>query len=112
MGVILAADDICKGDYVAVHSPDPKLARRLRHFVDTQMPQHLFPVPLGVPMRVVAISLPFVACSIIQPGGSESSPLIIDMRVARLCRVDIDFVEAIQAYSNDSGHEGAPTEQV
>ena len=99
MGMLLAADDISAGDFVTIHSPEPKVLRNLLH-AGHEPPSgpHLMPVIPGVPLRVLEVSLPFVACSVIEPGRSESGPSIIDLRIVRLCRINRDFVDAIQSF--------------
>ena len=34
----------------------------------------------GIPLRIIGLSLPFVACAIIEPGGREAGPTILDIR--------------------------------
>lgn len=106
MGMLLAADDISAGDYVAVHSPEPRVIRNLRGMHgEVPICQHVMPVTPGVPMRVLEVSLPFVACSLVEPGGCESGPAIIDLRLVRLCRINNDFVEAIRSFSTNDDDE-------
>jgi hypothetical protein len=112
MGMILQADDIFEGMIVAVHSPAHAPAMRIGG-KDIAMafgrsesgeprimaaPQPELPVQPGVPLRVIATSFPFVACSIIQPVGSEAGPVMVDLRDVRLCRLDHRFVGAIAKY--------------
>ena len=102
MGTLLKADDLTKGQFVAVHSLSP-LARLCRESIDEReasVPPA--PVPLGFPLRVLEVSLPFVACSLLQPGGKESGPMIIDLRNVRLCRLSNRFIEAIKAFPPES----------
>ena len=99
MGLILAADDFTAGDYVAVHSVQPIASRAFRAKQDILAHcQFMSPVPPGIPLRVLEVSLPFVACGLLEPGGCESGPVIIDIRVVRLCRIRSVFVDAIKAF--------------
>jgi hypothetical protein len=112
MGMILQADDIFEGMIVAVHSPAHAPAMRIggkdiaMTFGQSESgeprimaaPQPELPVQPGVPLRVIATSFPFVACSIIQPSGREAGPVMIDLRDVRLCRMDQRFAGAIAQY--------------
>lgn len=103
MGILLKADDLTKGQFVAVHSLSP-IARLCREQSDERdTGGSPAPVPPGFPLRVLEVSLPFVACSLLQPGGKESGPTIIDLRNVRLCRLNNGFIEAIKAFPPDSG---------
>jgi hypothetical protein len=55
--------------------------------------------PRGVPLRVLGVSLPFVACAILKPGGGECGPTILDVRRVRLARLDPSYVEAISSFT-------------
>lgn len=103
MGILLKADDLAKGQFVAVHSLSP-IARLCReHSDERDAGSSPAPVPPGFPLRVLEVSLPFVACSLLQPGGKESGPMIIDLRNVRLCRLNNGFIEAIKDFPPDSG---------
>jgi hypothetical protein len=101
MGILLKADDITKGQFVAVHSLSAmaNYCRERTEERDASSPPA--PVPPGYPLRVLEVSLPFVACSLLQPGGKESGPMIIDLRNVRLCRLNNGFIEAIKAFPPD-----------
>ena len=100
--MILAPDDIQIGNYVTVHSVClPFRDRR------GQRPQSLPgdaiitagpPVPAGVPLRILAESLPFVLCSVLEPGGTEAGPAIIDIRTIRLAPVSDAYVDALRQF--------------
>ncbi len=94
MGTILAPDDISAGIHVAIHSVNLPKNRSSRSLVTPA----LLPVPLGVPMQVLEVSLPFVACEIVEPGGGVSGPALLDLRFVRLCRLNDRFVNAITAF--------------
>ena len=122
MGLIKTIDDISVGDLVAMYGPVPRKhpskhrgvedAGSFRQwFEEARMRpdevivmQPKMPVPPGYPMRVLEVSLPFAACVVIEPGGSESGPAIIDLRSFQLCRVSKEFVAAIQGFK-DEGEE-------
>ncbi len=115
MGMILRADDISQGMFVAVHSPVHAPAMRIggkdiaMTFSQSDSgeprimaaPQPELPVQPGVPLRVIATSFPFVACSIIQPTGSEAGPVMLDLRYVQLCRLDQQFVGTIAQYVSE-----------
>jgi hypothetical protein len=93
MSKLLEADDINNGDYIAVYS--------CRESVDIQNPamlQTLLPVRLGVPLCVLNVSLPFIACAMPGPNNEIGGPVIIDIRDVLLCRVDNSFIEAITSF--------------
>ena len=106
MGKILVADDINVDQFVAVHS--------LADSAPTQNPalaQALSPVPFGVPLRVLEVSLPFVACAVIEPGGTEGGPVICDLRNIQLCCMDECFIDAIRGFQTLEGSEQQEQEQ-
>lgn len=93
MSKLLEADDINNGDYIAVYS--------CRETVDIQNPamlQTLLPVRLGVPLCVLNVSLPFIACAMPGPNNEIGGPVIIDIRDVLLCQVDKSFVESITSF--------------
>jgi len=98
MGVLLEADDVTKGQFVAVHSLSTaaRFCQELGDEREGNGPPA--PIPPGYPLRVLEVSLPFVACSLLQPGGKESGPMIIDLRNVHLCRLSHGFIEAIRAF--------------
>jgi len=56
------------------------------------------PVPPGYPLKVLSKSLPFITCSILQPGGGKCGPLVIDLRHFQLCHITDDFVESVASF--------------
>ena len=101
MGTILAADDLSPEMFVAVHSlRRPTLVARCRgpQIVDIHEAPPATPVPPGLPLQVLGLSLPFVACSVLEPGGYFGGPVIVDLRAVRLTRLSPDFVAAVQAF--------------
>lgn len=108
MSLVLAPDDLASGMFVAVHS------RRQRFMVHQTEDRSLLtaipaetgpPVPCGVPLRVIGLSLPFAACAVLHPGGAESGPAIIDLRDVQLCRLDGSFIASIAAFATDDDEE-------
>jgi hypothetical protein len=106
VGLLLNVDDIDVGMEVAVYGPARK-ARRMHRFhpatgtmeAMAAPEQHDHRVPPGVPMQVIGVSPPFVACTIIEPGGNRCSSLVIlDLRETRLCRLLGEFVESIEGW--------------
>lgn len=100
MGLILAPDDIAANAFVAIHSVVPACRPRLGKPRLVPIAPSLMPVPPGLPLRVLEVSLPFVACAMIEPDGSESGPVIIDLRHIRLCRLNGQFVSAITSFAS------------
>jgi len=100
-GSILAPDDLRVGTYVALHSvaaaprtcpeePERRMSgRRCREGP---------PLGFGMPLQIRAISLPFLACAVLQPGGGHVGPVILDLRGVRLIAVSRQFVRAIAEF--------------
>jgi hypothetical protein len=109
-GSILAPDDIHVGFYVALHSSSAphqscdQSQRRPAGLSDLSDP----PLGAGMPLLVRAISLPFVACAILQPGGGHAGPVIIDVRHLRLIKVSSGFVRAIAEFKMAGSDEAEP----
>lgn len=103
-GVILPADDLRVGAYVAVHScvvsRTSPVDSEEEHFgrVAPQSPARA--IAFGVPLQVRAITLPYVICAAIHPGGSRRGPVLIDMRQVRLMRVSRKYVSAMTQFGN------------
>ncbi len=100
-GSILAPDDFRVGAYVAVHSvaaaprtcpEEPE--RRMSGRPCREGP----PLGFGMPLQIRAISLPFLACAVLQPGGGHVGPVILDLRGLRLIAVSRQFVRAIAEF--------------
>ncbi|MBX7135127.1 MAG: hypothetical protein K1X67_20870 [Fimbriimonadaceae bacterium] len=101
VGSVLAPDDLRVGQHVAIHSfcgmrPTPSGAATERA-VETASA-----VALGVPLQINAISLPFVMCGLLLPGGGYMGPLILDLRTVRLIAVSRAYVNSIVKFSNAS----------
>ena len=101
MGTLIAADDLTNNDYVAVHSPKSNRpdawnnGKNENHFITEYSP-----VPPGYPLRVIGLSLPFAACCVLEPGGRESAPMILDLRNIQLCRLSNEFVNSIASFQS------------
>ena len=99
MRLLLAPEDIRTNAFVSVYSPirqaTPELAE---HPKLAALVARKTPVPAGVPLRVLECSLPFVVCAVIEPGGSEAGPIILDLREVQLCRIGDAFVNAIVSF--------------
>lgn len=108
MGSILAADDLAPQMFVAVHShcrSDRNVRRAGPYGIEVHEVPPASPVPPGVPLQVMASSLPFVVCSILEPGGNLDGPVILDLRAVRLMRLAPEFVEAVAAYSTETSKD-------
>lgn len=100
--MILAPDDIQVNTYVSIHSVRAQLkgerSSNRRDQAAYVVIAEALPVPLGVPLRVLSVSLPFVLCAVVDPEGAESSPAIIDVRVHRLTPTTESFVDALRQF--------------
>lgn len=112
MSLILATDDLNAGMFVAVFAP--RVSKPSHRTVGTDCPGALLlapiPVPPGIPLRILGVSVPFVACAVIEPGGIEAGPVVIDLRTVTLARIDPAFVDSIAkfepgALAHDDGGE-------
>ncbi len=104
MSLILAVDDVTPGMFAAIHScwRPRAIIRRGQPIATETALESPAPVPPGVPLRVIGVSLPFAACAVVQPGGEEAGPVIVDLRAVRLSRLDPAFVDSIASF--DPGH--------
>ena len=119
MSLMITADDLSSGMFVAVHSLRTAQRIRVRPSDDAEVALELdvptpVPAPIGVPLKVIGISLPFIACAVLKPGGGFDGPLIIDLRCVQLSRVTADFVTAIEQFMSsdekaEPPNEGAPS---
>lgn len=109
MSMIITADDFTTGMHVAVHSHiEEHRARRLVRSGPGGMHagEMLIQVPdnddsrerpqLGVPLHVIAMELPFLYCMVVEPGGEETGPAILDTRTVRLMRVSNATLDALE----------------
>lgn len=105
MGLLLNVDDIEAGMMLAVYGPVHRSTRvrkfhpeheGMREMVVAE--QAVCNVPPGVPMEVIGVSPPFVACCIVEPGGGRGGPVILDLRRTRLCRLLGGFAEALERW--------------
>ena len=115
MSTILNADDLATGMFVAVHSPSPQNRLRFRPSDVEESAIELIerppsPVPPGVPMRILGISLPFLACAVLKPGGGLDGPVIVDVRAVRLSRLSSGYIAAISNFE-PTAEQPAPAEE-
>ena len=111
--MILAPDDIQVDSHVAIHSTRrPRLMRTKVNSLRNAVLETEFvdepPVPQGVPLRVLATSLPFILCSVMEPSGTEAGPVIIDVRTVNLTRMSAAFVQALVEFGEASGSNSDP----
>ncbi len=116
-GSILAPDDLRTGMYVAIHAGMPlrhaTLEQAATAIVEAKLADARGPSP-GMPLLVMSISLPFVACGWLQPGGQIAGPVLLDIRRYSLQRVSRHFVNTIRNFpvlsaSHTAGRDQAAT---
>jgi hypothetical protein len=56
-------------------------------------------VAAGTPLRVLAMSLPFVYVAVLEGNGEESGPVILDMRLADLAEIDESVPKAVKRFA-------------
>ena len=103
---IRTPDDLSPGDWITRHTDARRRTRRGRIVVDEDgdrirldCEDDVANIPEGVPLRVLGLSLPYVVCSVLHPGGEERGPAILDVRQTRFARLDPSYVEAIATFS-------------
>ena len=124
MSTILNADDLMVGAYLAVHSRvlrrrGPRVMHRGESMpeVEEMIAQQMNtsneggPRP-GLPLRVIAIELPFLYCMVVEPGGTEAGPSILDTRNVRLMRLSAETISALVGLATDDEPEEDSDEQV
>ena len=109
MTTLIPTDDLRTDLFVTVHShierPWPVRPRRARRFDDSndERPRPTMPPPppvpdrscYGVPLRIAAVNLPYVYCMVVEPGGGENGPSILDVRQVRFMRMAPETVAMI-----------------
>jgi hypothetical protein len=108
-GSMLAADDLRIGSYMMVHSEVPPRVASPEEFgrhLAAQMAPGRRPPPMGVPLKVRAVCLPFVTCGMLKPGGGEAGPVILDVRGVRLMKVSAEYVESIREFRGGGADRG------
>ena len=96
--VVVQGDDLEAGQLVSIHSrvepPDPGFVESPFGFPMRQRGSDSVRNG-GVPLRVLSVNLPYIACSLIKPDGSEQGPILLDCRQVRLMRLEETYLEAI-----------------
>lgn len=98
MSTIIPADDLRPGLFVAAHTHgecEPHFQISHSDTIVQVTREDCVRPGLGVPMRIIAVDLPFIYCMIIEPGGSEGGPLIVDVRTLSLMRVSRTTIRAL-----------------
>ncbi len=115
--MILTPDDYEPGLLISIYARRPHLVnRRARHGhpptleipAETESPDSK--IPGGAPLRIIAKSLPYLACALIQPDGEESGPIMIDTRRVTLMRIDSDYVAALVSFGREQMARAASAE--
>jgi hypothetical protein len=114
MTTILPTDDLRPDLFVTVHSHLDRsretVGRRMATALDTGVESPLpmvisEPAPdrtcYGVPLRIAAVNLPYVYGMVIEPGGSENGPSILDVRQVRFMRVNPETITMIRSIGHD-----------
>jgi hypothetical protein len=96
---VVEADDLRVGAYLAVHSfVGPQRPPREYSEQSGDWEPRACPLELGTPVRVRAVSLPFVVVEVVVPGGVACSPALLDVRRVRLMKVSRAYVSAVQKF--------------
>ena len=118
MTTILPTDDLRPDLFVTVHSHldrTQETARRRMAMAQEAGEEPAMPVVIsepapdrtcyGVPLRIAAVNLPYVYCMVIEPGGSENGPSILDVRQVRFMRVNPETLAMIRSIGHDRVEE-------
>ncbi len=107
-GSLLAPDDLRVGSYIVIHSA--AMPRRSAGESDVEsmgrLTESMTFIAPGMPLQVKAVSLPFVACGLVQPGGGQAGPVILDVRGLKLMAVSHKFVAAIRGFKRSERDKG------
>ena len=108
MSMIINPDDFKVGMHITVHShTEAERTRRLvRSGVEGTNSEELlirveshedsgFRIQLGIPLKVIAIELPFLYCMVVEPGNEHSGPVVLDSRNLRFMRVTAPTLRAL-----------------
>ena len=111
---VLPADDLRLGDWVAIRDEvepsdsisfddlEPPMLRRRRR--ESSGPQP------GIPLRILAIALPWVYVAVLDDDGDEVGPAILDIRRHPLVRMPEAIPEAIIAFGRQKREDAARRE--
>ena len=114
---IRVADDISPGDWITpwrdlrrdsqqFESKKIRCTSELEEFMQSKSTARTPPpVREGVPLKVLGVSLPFVLCSVLCPGGTEAGPEIIDVRHHKVVRLDVSYVQAVKDFKKPDQSE-------
>jgi len=105
----LEMDDIQGCEYLMIMGIRTKRSQVQVRFTPEDLVEHVrselteevantMQVTPGVPLRVLGVSIPFVSCVVVCPGGNEGQVVILDARKFVLGRPTEEYVEGIQGY--------------
>jgi hypothetical protein len=96
---ILPFDDLQTGRFVTVHSLQEANAGYTDNPAEVAMARaqrRKSPVPMGVPIEVLALNAPFVLGAPVLPGGATAGPVFLDTREVRLMPVPEGLVKVLR----------------
>lgn len=96
---IIPFDDLQTGQFVAVHSlhePNAGYSDGPVELVIARAQRRKSPVPMGVPIEVLALNAPFVLGAPVLPGGATAGPVFVDTREVRLMPVPSEVVQVLR----------------
>lgn len=96
---ILPFDDLQTGRFVTVHSLQEVNAGYTdspAELAMTRAQRRKSPVPMGVPIEVLALNAPFVLGAPVLPGGATTGPIFLDTRDVRLMPVPEGVVKVLR----------------
>ena len=96
---ILPFDDLQAGRFVTVHSLQEGNAGYTGNPIEramTRTQRRKPPIPMGVPIEVLALNAPFVLGAPVLPGGATAGPIFLDTREVRLMPVPEGLVKVLR----------------
>lgn len=109
MSLLRAVDDISPGDWLTRWSDSASKRKRVQVHIDEDgdVIRHVAgsePVRMpGIPLKVLGVSLPYIVCGVLMPGGALEGPEVLDVRRESFMRLDDSYVQAIIDFPADSG---------
>lgn len=101
MSALIQSDDLETGMHIMVmgyHVQAPLMAMSGTQVIEVEARA---PVRPGMPLKIIGVTRPFIMCTVINPGGSEGGPIILDTRKASLTRPSEEYLQALINFSED-----------
>ncbi len=101
MSVLIQSDDLETGMHIMVMGYHVQTLHMSRSDHKVMKMGVNGPVQPGVPLKIIGVTRPFILCTVINPGGSEGGPIILDTRKANFTRPSEEYLQALINFSED-----------